>query len=183
MQSMELKSIMKTPYQLARLAVNSVSLQSAECRLKLRFLASTQFSALLGAGLLRDLLSLYDTDARQFHATVALGDSVCGHRRETAWHLVCGECLQRVGTANLSSAGQLLLGPDPGFSFVSPLSHWSAHPVAWACEVALPYSAGSQWFSHANAWHIAHRRPLQTWVCVRNIMLMHMPAGASYTAA
>jgi hypothetical protein len=43
-------------------------------------LASAQFSALLGAGLLRDMLSLYDGDARQFHAIVALGDSVCGHR-------------------------------------------------------------------------------------------------------
>ena len=39
-----------------------------------------QFSALLDAGLLRDMLSLYDGRARQYHAIAALGDSVCGHR-------------------------------------------------------------------------------------------------------
>ena len=43
-----------------------------------------QFSALLDAGLLLDMLSLYDRDAQRYHAIIALGDSVCGHR----W----GEC-------------------------------------------------------------------------------------------
>ena len=39
-----------------------------------------QFSALLDAGLLRDMLSLYNSQTRQYHAIAALGDSVCGHR-------------------------------------------------------------------------------------------------------
>ena len=39
-----------------------------------------QFTALLAAGLLRDMVSMYDTGAQQYHLVLALSDSVCRHK-------------------------------------------------------------------------------------------------------
>ncbi len=40
----------------------------------------TQFPAMLAAGLLRDMLSLYDSQTWQNHAIIALGNDICGHK-------------------------------------------------------------------------------------------------------
>ncbi len=42
--------------------------------------AGRQFTAMLATGLLRDMLSLHDSQSRQNHAIIVLGDSICGHR-------------------------------------------------------------------------------------------------------
>lgn len=45
-----------------------------------------QFTALLTAGLLRDMVSMYDSGAQQYHLVLALSDSVCRHKCVQADH-------------------------------------------------------------------------------------------------
>lgn len=134
------------------------------------------FSALLDAGLLRDMLSLYDGNAQRYHAIVALGDSVCGHRGIVHGGLSAMIVDEALGALVYLLKREQVLGPGPAFTahlgvdYKKPLPAGSTVVCTTSLEsvdgrkgwvtAELRDRPGGELFASARALYVVAKKPM-----------------------